>query len=211
MEEGVFLEADVHEGRLQAVFQIADFALEDAADEALLGGAFDGEFLEASLLDDGDAGFKGFGVDDDVLVGAGFGFDDALDPLDDLGDTRLDVLDESLGLRFGKGHHFKFLLLDLGRGVQMGIAELPSASRAPAAPAVVLVAPRLPGEGRRRRFLPARFPAHAVCARRAPRAVFHRRPLRGLLGPTGRVCCRNRPQGGNACRRGGACQNFYHS
>jgi len=69
MQEGVFLEADVHEGGFEAVLEIADLALEDAADEALLGGALDVELLEAALFGDGDAGFEGFGVDDDLLVG----------------------------------------------------------------------------------------------------------------------------------------------
>ena len=33
MEKRVLLEADVHEGGFQAVFEIADFAFENAADE----------------------------------------------------------------------------------------------------------------------------------------------------------------------------------
>ena len=68
VEKGVFLEADIHKGRLEAVLQVAHLALEDAADQALLGGALDGEFLQASVLLQGDARFEGFGVDDDFLV-----------------------------------------------------------------------------------------------------------------------------------------------
>ena len=58
MQEGVLLEADVHEGGLEAVLEIADLALEDAADEAFLGGALDGEFLERAVFEHGDAGFE---------------------------------------------------------------------------------------------------------------------------------------------------------
>ena len=51
MEEGVLLEADVHEGRFEAVLEVADLAFEDAADQALLGGALDGELLEPAVLE----------------------------------------------------------------------------------------------------------------------------------------------------------------
>src|SRR5208282_5168939 len=44
MQERIFLETDVHERGLETVFQVADLALEDAADEAFLGGAFNVEF-----------------------------------------------------------------------------------------------------------------------------------------------------------------------
>ena len=79
MQEGVFLEADVHEGRLEAVLQIAHPALEDAADEAFLGGALDVEFLQLAILGDRDAGFQRFGVDDDFLVDFLFRADQPLD------------------------------------------------------------------------------------------------------------------------------------
>ena len=69
MQERVFLEADIHEGRLQAVLQIADLAFEDAADEPFLGGALDGEFLQLAFFQHADARFERFGVDDDFLVG----------------------------------------------------------------------------------------------------------------------------------------------
>jgi hypothetical protein len=69
VQEGVFLKANIDKGGLEAVFEVADFAFEDAADQAFLGGAFDGEFLQAPVLLQGDARFQGFGVDDDFLVG----------------------------------------------------------------------------------------------------------------------------------------------
>ena len=50
MQKGVFLEADVHERGLQAVFEVADLAFEDAAHEALLRGALDVEFLELAVF-----------------------------------------------------------------------------------------------------------------------------------------------------------------
>ena len=68
VEEGVLLEADVHEGGLEAVFEVAHLAFEDAADQAFLGGALDGELLEPAFLEHGDAGFERLGVDDDFLV-----------------------------------------------------------------------------------------------------------------------------------------------
>ena len=58
MEEGVFLEANIDEGGLEAVLEVFDFAFENAADEAFLLGAFDGEFLELAVFEDGDAGFE---------------------------------------------------------------------------------------------------------------------------------------------------------
>ena len=50
MQEGVLLEADVHERGFQAVFEVAHLAFEDAADEALLGGALDVEFLQLAVF-----------------------------------------------------------------------------------------------------------------------------------------------------------------
>ena len=58
MEEGIFLETDIHEGGFQAIFEIAHFAFENAADEAFLGGALDGELLELVLLRGRRRGFR---------------------------------------------------------------------------------------------------------------------------------------------------------
>jgi hypothetical protein len=84
MEEGVFFEADIDEGGLEAVFEVLDAAFEDAADQAFVVGSFDGEFLEAAVLEDGDAGFEGFGIDDDLLVDLAGRLHEALDFADDL-------------------------------------------------------------------------------------------------------------------------------
>ena len=68
VEEGVLLEADVHEGGLEAVFEVADLAFEDAADEALL---VVRSMVNSSSLPSSTtrhAGFERLGVDDDFLV-----------------------------------------------------------------------------------------------------------------------------------------------
>ncbi len=58
MQKGVFLEADVHERGFQAVFEVADVAFEDAADEALLGRALDVELLELAVFQHGRRAFR---------------------------------------------------------------------------------------------------------------------------------------------------------
>ncbi len=60
MEERILLKTDVHEGSLQAIFKIANLALEDAADQAFLGGALDGEFLELADFHHRHARFQAF-------------------------------------------------------------------------------------------------------------------------------------------------------
>src|SRR5207249_2759325 len=68
VQEGVLLETDVHEGGFKAIFEIAHFAFEDAADQAFVVGPLDGEFLQPAFLGDGHAGFERLRVDDDLLV-----------------------------------------------------------------------------------------------------------------------------------------------
>jgi hypothetical protein len=79
VEEGVFLEADVHEGGFQAVFKVAHLALEDAADEAFLGSALDVELFELAVFTHRDARFERLGIDDHFLVDLLFRADEALD------------------------------------------------------------------------------------------------------------------------------------
>ena len=83
MQEGVFLEPDVHERGLEAVFEVAHLALENAADEALLGGALDVEFLQLAVFEHGDARFERLGVDDDLLVDFFLRADEPLDLFDE--------------------------------------------------------------------------------------------------------------------------------
>ena len=68
MEEGVFLEADVHEHGLEAVLDVFDAALEDAADDIAVALALDGVFLEAAVLEEGDAALEALGVDDEFVA-----------------------------------------------------------------------------------------------------------------------------------------------
>jgi hypothetical protein len=90
MQERIFLEADVHERGLEAVFEVADFALENAADQSFFRRALNVEFLELAFFHDGHARFKRLGVDDDVLVRAFFRADEPLDFFDDVGRRSLD-------------------------------------------------------------------------------------------------------------------------
>ena len=124
VQEGVLLEADVHEGGLEAVFEVAHPAFEDAADQALLGGALDVELLELAVLEHGDAGFERLGVDDDFLVDLLDRLDQALDFLDQVGGGGADGFDDALGLLLD-GHRLERLfLLHLRRGVQVRFAEI---------------------------------------------------------------------------------------
>jgi hypothetical protein len=50
--------------------KVAHLALEDAADQAFLGGALDVEFVQAPFLQHGDTDFERLGVDDDLLGAA---------------------------------------------------------------------------------------------------------------------------------------------
>jgi len=76
-------QTDVHKGGFEPVFEVLDLAFEDAADEAFVAGAFDGEFLEFALFQHGDAGFERLGVDDDFLVEFLDRLDESLDFFDD--------------------------------------------------------------------------------------------------------------------------------
>jgi hypothetical protein len=103
MQKRIFLEADVHERGLEAVFEVADFAFENAADKALLGRALDVEFLELAVFDHGHARFERLGVDDDFLVNAFFRADEPLDFFHEVGRRRLDGFDEAFGGGSGNG------------------------------------------------------------------------------------------------------------
>ena len=98
MQKRVFLEANVHKRGLESVFEIAHLALEDAADEAFLGGALDVEFLELVVFGHGHAGLEDFGVDDDFLVDFLLGPDEALHLFDDVAGGVPDGFDEAFRL-----------------------------------------------------------------------------------------------------------------
>ncbi len=95
MQKRIFLEADVHERGFQAVFEVADLALENAADEALLGRALDVEFLELAVFRHRDARFERLGVDDDFLVDFLFRADEPLDFFHEVRRGGLDGLDDA--------------------------------------------------------------------------------------------------------------------
>ena len=69
MQEGIFLEADVHEHRLEAVLDVLHAALEDAADDVAVGFALDGVFLEDAALEERHAALELFGIDDEFVAG----------------------------------------------------------------------------------------------------------------------------------------------
>ena len=69
MEEGVLLEADIHEHRLQAVLDVFDAAFEDGADDVAVALALDGVLLEHAVFEQGDAALEPLGVDDELVTG----------------------------------------------------------------------------------------------------------------------------------------------
>ena len=81
MEESVLLEANIHEGGLKHVFQVANAALENAAYEAFFRGAFDIKFLELSVFSHRDTRFERLGVDDHFFMYFLHRFDQPLDLL----------------------------------------------------------------------------------------------------------------------------------
>ena len=124
VEKRVLLEADIHEGGFEAVFEVAHLAFEDAADQAFFGRPLDGEFLEPAFLGHGDAGFERLGVDDDFLVDLLDRLDQPLDFLDQGGCRGPDGFHDSLWL-FLDGHRLKrFLFLHLGGGCEVRLAEV---------------------------------------------------------------------------------------
>ena len=124
MQERIFLEADVHERGLEAVFEVAHLALENAADETFLRGAFDVEFLQPSVFEHGDARFERLGVDDDFLVSFLLRPDEPLNLLHEGGRGEFDGVQNAFGL-FRHGHRREgFFLLHPGRSCGLGLAEI---------------------------------------------------------------------------------------
>ena len=100
VQEGVFLKADVHESGLQTVLEVFHLAFENAADETLVRGAFDGELFELARFEHCDARLQGLGVDDDLLVEFFDGLNQALDFFDDFRGHDFDRVHEALGRLF---------------------------------------------------------------------------------------------------------------
>jgi len=114
MQKSVFLEPDINKRRLEAVLEIADFALEDAADEAFLGGALDVELLEAPFLEDGDACLESFGIDDHLLVDLFHRLDQPLDLFDEVGGGGADGIHDAARW-LGDAHRLERFLRRGGR------------------------------------------------------------------------------------------------
>ena len=124
MEKRVLLEADIHEGGFEAVFEIADFAFEDAADQAFFGGSLDRKLLQPPFFGHGDAGFERLGVDDDFLVGFLDRLDQPLDFPDQGGCRGPDGFHDPLWL-FLDGHRLKrFVFLGRRGGLAIRFAEI---------------------------------------------------------------------------------------
>ena len=89
VEEGIFFEPDVDEHGFEALFDVFDAAFVDGADDVLSAGAFDGVFLEHAVLDEGDALFEAFGIDDDAdaFVEVRAAAEETADAIDDPGDS----------------------------------------------------------------------------------------------------------------------------
>ena len=84
MQEGILVEADIDEHGFKAGLDVFDAALEDAADDVLIALALDGVFLEHAILQQRDAAFKFFDVDDNAITTGGVGLADAEKPFDAL-------------------------------------------------------------------------------------------------------------------------------
>ncbi len=65
MEEGVLIEADVHEHGFEALLDILHTTFENAADDVLVALALDGVFFKDAVLEQGHTAFQFFYVYDD--------------------------------------------------------------------------------------------------------------------------------------------------
>ena len=65
VQEGIFLITDIHEHGLEALLDVLDPALENAADDVILTLALDAVLLQHAVLQQGGAPFQFLGVDDD--------------------------------------------------------------------------------------------------------------------------------------------------
>ena len=66
MQEGILLKTDVHEHGLETLLDVLDASLVDAADKMSGADTLHGKLLEHSVLQQGDAVFKPFAIDDDA-------------------------------------------------------------------------------------------------------------------------------------------------
>src|SRR5665213_2293670 len=124
MQKRIFLEADVHERGFQAVFEVADFSLENAADETFFRRALNVEFLQLAFFHDGHARFQRLGIDDDILVRPFFRADEPCDFFHYFGRGGFDGLDNAFRRRLFEFHRLKLFLLHLRGNFRMRLAEI---------------------------------------------------------------------------------------
>src|SRR6266481_355882 len=125
MQKRIFLETDVDESGFEAVFEIAYFALENAADEPFFGGAFDVKFFEFAFFENAHAGLKNFRVDNDFFVNAFYGFNETLHLFDERTRCGADAAHDAFWLFFNLNRGEGFFFLNLGRSLEIGFAEIP--------------------------------------------------------------------------------------
>src|SRR5262249_27446203 len=97
MEESVFLKPDIHKSGFQTVFEVPDFAFDNAADQTFFGGAPDGELFEAAFFEHRHAGLEGLRIDDDLLVESLDGLNQPLDFLDQVARRAADGIHDPSG------------------------------------------------------------------------------------------------------------------
>ena len=68
MEKGVFLEADVHEHRLQSHLDVLDFAFVDAADDVARVAPLDAVFLKPAILEQRHAALEFFHAENEFVA-----------------------------------------------------------------------------------------------------------------------------------------------
>ena len=115
MQERIFLKTDVHERGFQAVFEIADAAFEDAANEPFFGRALDVELFQLAIFSDCDTRFERLGIDDDFLVHFLFGTNQALNFFNNVLRGGGDSLDQPFRL-LGNFHRREFFFHDRRNG-----------------------------------------------------------------------------------------------
>ena len=120
VQEGVLLEANIHEGGLEPIFEVLHLALVDGANQPVIAGSFNREVFQFALLQNRDAGFQRFGVNHHFLDDLFLGSDELFDLLDHLFDRGPRFLDKPLRLARWFGCLFCRFLVSLLRASEIG-------------------------------------------------------------------------------------------
>ena len=140
MQERVLRLTDIHEGGLEAPFEVLDAALEDCADHAVLAFVLDLELVEDAVGEERDALLQRLGVDHEFSVDRavlGEVFDDALEERELLAPLRRLVGQLSLVDRGGLFAALGQLVVDIFGFViigHLGQAVKPVAGEPPPSP-----------------------------------------------------------------------------